>query len=509
MRKTRDRIRASLLTWPTLSSDCRHYASHCRECQMKARITCYDRVPIKAVERVQEPFQHWFMDCAGPLIPNSTTDINYCLIMVCSYSRYPVAVPLRRLTAKNICDALLSVFATTGLSHDVTVLTSDNASYFNANLTRECMQRLGVSPRFSTPLHPEGHGLAERYVGSIKQIISKLAFDHPKQWHKILPFFLWSMREVPNRTTGVPPNMLCFGRLLRGPLSILKESWTGERDMPIVSNRSIEEYLSDLKQKLTEARDYAEEHSKIEQQRYVSHYNLRSRDKHFDINDPVLILLPDSTNSKTFSKWKGPARVVEVKSPHSYIVELEDGQRQHLHANRLRKYNVNVDEAKCASSSIFDTSLYVDCSCAVIYEDDADFGRVETITYIDSNVGSDNLLPSRKIVVDRISHLTEAQRLELFAVLDKYPECFSDKPGYCSILEHEINVTSDFRPKRLPAYRVPENLRAGVNSQIQRLLEQGIIKPSKSPMNSPVVLKGQHPAGKSNLAALSISYGVT
>jgi Integrase zinc binding domain len=115
MRKTRDRIRASLLTWPTLSSDCRHYASHCRECQMNARITCYDRVPIKAVERAQKPFQHWLMDCAGPLIPNSTsaTDINYCLIMVCSYSRYPVAVPLRRLTAKNICDALLSVFSTT------------------------------------------------------------------------------------------------------------------------------------------------------------------------------------------------------------------------------------------------------------------------------------------------------------------------------------------------------------------------------------------------------------
>jgi transposase InsO family protein len=151
-------------------------------------------VPIKAVEGAQEPFQHWLMYCAGPLIPNSTTNINYFLIMVCSYSSYPVAAPLRRLTAKNICDALLSVFSTMGLSHDVTVLTSDNASYFNANLTRECIKILGVSPRFSTPLHPEGHGLAERYVGSIKQVISKLAFDHPKQWYTVLPCVLWRMR---------------------------------------------------------------------------------------------------------------------------------------------------------------------------------------------------------------------------------------------------------------------------------------------------------------------------
>jgi len=57
----------------------------------------------------------------------------------------------------------------------------------------------------------------------------------------------------------------------------------------------------------------------------------------------VLILHPDLTASKVFSRWKGPATVVEVKSPYSYIVEYNGG-RQHAHANKLRKYNVRVDE---------------------------------------------------------------------------------------------------------------------------------------------------------------------
>jgi transposase InsO family protein len=179
-------------------------------------------VPITAVKRAQEPFQHWFMDCAGPLIPNVKTDFNYCLVMVCSYSRYPMAIPLRRVTARNICDALLSVFCVVGLSNDVTVLTSDNASHFNASLTREYMQRLGVSPRFSTPMHPEGHGLAERYVGSIKQSIAKLAMDHPRQWYKMLPFVLWAMREVPNSTTKISPHTLCFWPFAKGSVSDLK-----------------------------------------------------------------------------------------------------------------------------------------------------------------------------------------------------------------------------------------------------------------------------------------------
>jgi hypothetical protein len=142
MKKTRDRIRVSLLTWPKLSADCKQYATQCHKCQVRARVTCYDRVPITAVERAQEPFPHLVMDCAGPLLPNTNTERNYCLIMVCSYSRYPIAIPLRRLTAKHICDALISVLSTTGLSHDITVVSCDNASYFNASLTRECMQRL-------------------------------------------------------------------------------------------------------------------------------------------------------------------------------------------------------------------------------------------------------------------------------------------------------------------------------------------------------------------------------
>ena len=48
-------------------------------------------------------------------------------------------------------------------------------------------------------------------------------------------------------------------------------------------------------------------------------YNLRAREKSFAVGEQVLILIPDSTSSKVFSRWLGPANVVEKKSPHSYI----------------------------------------------------------------------------------------------------------------------------------------------------------------------------------------------
>jgi len=103
------------------------------------------------------------------------------------------------------------------------------------------------------------------------------------------------------------------------------------------------------------------------------------------------------------------------------------------------------------------------------------------------------LLPSQKIDPDKLIHLSAQQKKELIAVLDKYPECFSDKPGLCTMVTHAINVTSDFKPIRLRAYRVPESLKPEVEKQIKEMLEMGIIKPSKSEMASPIVclLKGK------------------
>jgi len=49
-----------------------------------------------------------------------------------------------------------------------------------------------------------------------------------------------------------------------------------------------------------------------------------------------------------------------------------------------------------------------------------------------------------------------SQRSELLQVLDKYPHVFADIPGLCTIIQHEIPIASDFRPKRLKAHRVPE-----------------------------------------------------
>ena len=43
------------------------------------------------------------------------------------------------------------------------------------------------------------------------------------------------------------------------------------------------------------------------------------------------------------------------------------------------------------------------------------------------------------------------------------------------MVEHEIPVTDDFKPKRLRDYKVPEKLKPEVDRQIQELLKLGFI----------------------------------
>ena len=61
------------------------------------------------------------------------------------------------------------------------------------------------------------------------------------------------------------------------------------------------------------------------------------------------------------------------------------------------------------------------------------------------------------------------------------------------MVEHAVNVTPDFKPKRIKAYKVPELLKPEVARQLQELLDLGFICRSESEMASPIVcvLKGR------------------
>ena len=73
-------------------------------------------------------------------------------------------------------------------------------------------------------------------------------------------------------------------------------SWAGELELPPNLVKSVATYLQELKENLEIAADFATKHAKAEQASYAEYYNRRTKDKHINVGEKVLVLAPDSSN---------------------------------------------------------------------------------------------------------------------------------------------------------------------------------------------------------------------
>jgi hypothetical protein len=457
--KTTQRIQAHFY-WPTMTKDINDYVKSCVACQKHARKTKFDRVPITPVSRAASSFEQVNIDLIGPLNPKSSRGHQYILCLVDSCTRWPEAVPLRTLTAKELCDALLSIFTRIGIPR---IVISDNATNMVSGLNEALYNRLGIELRTAVPMHPEGNSLVERWNQTLKRSLNHIFnSDKPREWDRQLPYLLWAYRELPNATTGISPYQLVYGRLGRGPLSVLKDTWSNDIADTCIVNHTANEYLDKLKNDLTVGLKLAEENTVGAQAAYANQYNVRAKEKEFDLGDLVLVLMPDTSN-KVAAQWQGPGTITAILSPHSYRVALDTGAVRTLHANDLRKFVARVD------------------SVGVIFDDDTEFGRIETYSTV---VGVES---EKAIQALDLSYLSPTQQYELRTLLLKHKDVFDDKPGKCRGAVHEINLVEGFKPKSMRPYRIPDKLKSEVDKQIDELLKAGKIRPSNSPYAHPIV----------------------
>ena len=86
--------------------------------------------------------------------------------------------------------------------------------------------------------------------------------------------------------------------------------------------------------------------------------------------------------------------------------------------------------------------------------------------------------------------LTHEQQAHLIDVIYDHTEVFSlfDRDlGFCDVLKHSIPTTTD-KPAYLPHRQIPVQLQSEVRKCLDNWLKQGIIRPSKSPYASQVVI---------------------
>ena len=218
--KTKHRILEHFF-WPKISRAVKRFVKQCVVCQMKGPKGNFTKAPIQKGVTATRPFQKIAIDIIGVMPVMSNRGHRYILTVIDICSRYAEAIPLKKIESKDIVKELYEIFTKFGFPEEI---ISDRGTQFTSSLTKEFMNTFGIKQKFTTPYHPQFNCMCERFNKTLKEMLSKVGNDDPKNWDLTLPSLLFAYREISHDSTGFSPFELMFGANPRGPLSILKES---------------------------------------------------------------------------------------------------------------------------------------------------------------------------------------------------------------------------------------------------------------------------------------------
>jgi hypothetical protein len=291
---------------------------------------------------IDTPFERVAIDLVGPIIPASESGNRYILVFVDYATRYPEAIPLKSIEAVKVAEAMWQVWSRVGIPSEI---LTDRGTQFMSEVMQEVERLLAIKGLATTPYHAQGNGLVERYNGTLKTMLRKLAQEKPKQWDRYIPALLFAYREVPQESLGFSPFELLYGRTVRGPMSVLRNLWTEEQADEQV--RTTSEYVVDLRNRIEETCKLARQNLSAASQRHAEVFNRRTVERSFQPGDKVLLLLPANKNKLQLC-WQGPFEVLEKKGESDYRIRMY-GREKLYHANLLKRYRER-EETKDAAS---------------------------------------------------------------------------------------------------------------------------------------------------------------
>ena len=140
--------------WPGMWGQIRQFVKTCALCQ-RAAAQPNTRVPLHPLPCVDEPFKKIAFDLVGPL-PKSTSGNRYILTVMCLFTKFPDAIPLRRVDNITVLDAMVDVFSRYGIPSEI---LTDQGSVFTSRLTKEMNKTFGINHIRTSPYHPQSDGM--------------------------------------------------------------------------------------------------------------------------------------------------------------------------------------------------------------------------------------------------------------------------------------------------------------------------------------------------------------
>ena len=250
------------------------------------------------------------------------------------FTKWMEAYSWRNVEAQTVAETFVHEFVSRfGVPQE---LHTDQGTQFQSRVMNKIFKILGIHKTRTTSFYPMSHGLVERFNRTLESMLSLYVKTNQRDWDKLVPLVTMAYRSTPQESTQVSPNMLIFGRKINLPVDLMV-GYPNESE-----TLSEHDYVSDLRECLEIAHDYACRHLQSSANRQKKYYDIKMSGEPYQTGDFVWLYTPIKqvgVSPKLQIFWDGTYLVLERLSDAVYrIHRSEKSIPKVVHFDRIKKY---------------------------------------------------------------------------------------------------------------------------------------------------------------------------
>ncbi|XP_066941085.1 uncharacterized protein [Macrobrachium rosenbergii] len=432
--------------WLGMKKDVQDFVKACATCQQVGKPNqTIPPAPLIPISVPKEPFSKVIIDCVGPL-KKTRKGNEYILTLICPTTRFPMAVPVKNISAKVIIKQLINIFTVFGFPAEV---QCDQGTNFMSKVFQETLATFNLKQVIATAYHPQTNGALERSHQTVKSLIRNYVFSTGNDWDEELDMLMYVLRSVKNESTDVSPFELMFGRKPRTLLTAVKDRILRHSEKEEVFNAS--KFIAAFKSKLSKIQEFAQNNLQISQEGMKFLHDKKSKVRTFQVGDEVLLYHP-IVGSPLREKYMGPYTIAKKVSKVNYVINTADRRKktQMVHVNRLKPFIRKTPEV---CNLVFEQGK-TENSFSVESDDNSDSTVSDEVIMSWEDSNNSSILGSLTSYLN-FDNRQHSQQLEDLILENK--DFFTDHPGKCTVGQHDVIMKTDVSPIRQSFYRISKS----------------------------------------------------
>ena len=204
------------------------------------------------------------------------------LVITDHFTRFALAFPTRNQTARTTAKTLFENFI---VHYGFPArLHSDQGRSFESEVIKELCEIASVERSRTTPYHPQGNGMTERFNRTLLSMLGTLEDKQKEDWKSFVAPLVHAYNSTCHKKTGFAPHYLMFGRFPR----LAVDAFSGIKPQS-ESAKHASTYVSKLKSRLQFAYNVAAKQAKKRAYQSKDHYDLKVRESLIKPDDIVLV----------------------------------------------------------------------------------------------------------------------------------------------------------------------------------------------------------------------------